>query len=126
MALGLSVKKCHACAELETQDAGDGRAGGEVDAAFGAGGLAPEALGPLLTPLSPKAVELKVEPKWLREGQLGVCRQGSLGQAQYLGGRGRGGNGPLLEQGRRPSCGALGEGSLSPRQQGGHVLSRAS
>jgi len=50
MALGFSVKECQACAELEAQDAGDGGAGGEVDAAFGAGGLAPEAWGPLLTP----------------------------------------------------------------------------
>ena len=34
-AIGLSVKKCQACAELEAQSAGDGGAGGEVDAAFG-------------------------------------------------------------------------------------------
>jgi len=32
MALGLSVKKCQACAELQAQDAGDSRTGGEVDA----------------------------------------------------------------------------------------------
>lgn len=34
LALGLSVKKSQACAELEAQNAGDGRAGSEVDAAF--------------------------------------------------------------------------------------------
>ena len=41
MALGLSVKNCQACAELEAQSAGDGGAGGEVDAAFGVRSVAP-------------------------------------------------------------------------------------
>ena len=35
------MKECQACAELEAQNVGDGGAGGEVDAAFGVGSVAP-------------------------------------------------------------------------------------
>ena len=56
------LKKCQACAELEAQCAGDGGAGGQVDAALGARGMAPEAGRALLSPQGTKAIVLEAEP----------------------------------------------------------------
>ena len=56
------MEECQACAELEAQCAGDGGADGQVDAAFGARGVTPEALRALLPPQSAEAVEFEAEP----------------------------------------------------------------
>ena len=62
------MKKSQACAELEAQNAGDGRAGSEVDAAFGVGGLS-KAVDPLVMVV---AMPAPAKVPWNTAGPLNV------------------------------------------------------
>ena len=92
------MKKCQACAELVAQGAGDGGAGGEVDATFGVRSLAveetlllrpPASFSPSFPSVSPhhritkeKGFCVDSRNRLAPGERIGLCSQGARGSSE--------------------------------------------